>query len=173
MISLSLLHCIGIPTDSGIPPEILPITNLCGRLPLAISVVAGLIKTFEFQDGWAAAVLEMLQEDRRGAMHVEAGNLSTSEIVVARSLKSLGNANATQLFTLLSVCPEDASIPIEVAALIWSTQVAEAQKHSSVMMKVRKLLALLIDANLLMGKIASFSLHDIGRTIFVRLSTRL
>jgi hypothetical protein len=120
-----------VPVDSGIPSEIVPIVNLCGklsytkkcvvlidkvtgRLPLTIGIVAGLIRGYDHEAGWGKAVLEMLQEDRQGALADEDGGLSPSELVVRRSLDSLSNEDPKELFQLLSVTPEDASICLSV-----------------------------------------------------------
>lgn len=117
-----------VPIETGVPPEIVPIINLCGRLPLTIGIVAGLIRGYENEAGWGEAVLEMLQEDRQGAMADVHGGLSPAELVVQRSLDSLRNEDTKQLFRLLSVTPENANVCLGIAALIWSTEHTSSRK---------------------------------------------
>ena len=119
-----------VPIETGVPPEIVPIINLCGRLPLTIGIVAGLIRGYANEAGWGEAVLEMLQEDRQGAMADVHGGLSPAELVVQRSLDSLRNEDTKELFRLLSVTPEDANVCLGIAALIWSTEHTSSKKKA-------------------------------------------
>jgi hypothetical protein len=138
--------------------------QLTGRLPLTIGIVAGLIREFTDEEGWATIVLEMLQEDRQGAMASEEGGLSPSELVVQRSLDQLTAQDPKELFQLLSACPEDASIPVGAATMIWQTRdKATSTKPKKLALKVRKMMSVLLNSGLFMGTSSLITIHDIGK----------
>lgn len=106
------MSCITVGSSSA-HSELAYICHLTGRLPLCIAIVAGMASRFV---NWQGELLELLKEDAIGALNEESdGKLGPSELVVARSVNELPSEDAKELFTWLSLLPEDTPCPIQVS----------------------------------------------------------
>ena len=78
---------------SQLPPECLEIAQLCGRLPLCLSIVGKMIKTFG--SGWEEEVPTILRSDRSSLIDTAQGaqpmNLHSRVIQSGLSLVSFIN----------------------------------------------------------------------------------
>lgn len=103
----------------------------------------------------------MLQDDKAGALYDQ----SFTDLVVGRSVRSLPNEDARDLFAIFGAVPEDSLIPFGFVLVLWeSIQPAAGTPKSSSWLKssARKLVAVLVLNNLLHETAASYMMHDIG-----------
>ena len=100
-----LVSMSGISVNGGADsPELMKLVHLCGRLPLTIAVVAGMMSSFG--DDWQDNVSAMLQDDMSGSLAEAGTGLSPAEVIVNRSVKELQEADAIEMFSLLAILPE-------------------------------------------------------------------
>eukprot|EP00937_MAST-01D_sp_MAST-1D-sp2_P004134 g4134.t1 len=138
------------------------VAALCGNLPLFVGICGGIIADYEGDPAWQAELIDMLEKDRLNAVGAE--DEGTVNRIVGTSLAMLKDATAETMFQMLGLCPEDARIPMEAVALIWSACLPEHAQKIAQPLAVRKLCKKLRDRNLLMGSTASgVHLHDIVR----------
>ena len=148
--------------DSGhdAPAEASEIVELCGRLPLALLVMAGkLILELEVGDNWDG-ITSILRDELRGDEQAS----SREQAVIRASLAGLKGSErdtvgARQLFKLFGLVPEDTSCPLECLQLMYDA-VYETTKATSVL-HIRKWLKMLIDRSLVLGTVDCASLHDL------------
>jgi hypothetical protein len=87
---------------SSTDPELTYICHLAGRLPLTLSICAGMIK--RFGSNWKSDLLDLLREDKIGALDDEVeGGLTPSERIVARSVNELPTDASKELFVLFGL----------------------------------------------------------------------
>eukprot|EP00937_MAST-01D_sp_MAST-1D-sp2_P007255 g7255.t1 len=150
-------------TDAEANTAAAHIADLCGHLPLYLSICGGIIADFEGGAEWQAELVEMLKEDRVGVMD-DAGDDDTAGRIVDASLSSLKNKDAEMLFQSLAVCPEDVLVPVPVAQLLCKADSDNSSKTTPIV--VRRSLKKLLDRNLLQGSTtAGVQMHDIVRDL--------
>lgn len=98
------------------------------------------------------------------AVLAEEAEFAIADLVVGRSVRSLPNEEAQDLFVSLGACPEDVSIPLEYIVFVFETIQADSSK-SQIRLKsaTSKLVKLFVLNNLLQKSSSSFSMHDIVR----------
>ena len=122
-----------------------------------------MIEAYGNEDGWGEAILEQLQEDRLGSLANNDGGLSPAEAIIGRSLDNLSSDDLRRFFQLMSCTAEDCLVPVAVAAIMWSSDTATSKKSTKKLaFRVRKMVLLLLKANLFLGSPSLFSFHDIG-----------
>ena len=60
---------VNLQVDSGVAAAAAAqVADLCGHLPLYISICGGILADYEGDTGWQEELVEMLKEDRVGVM---------------------------------------------------------------------------------------------------------
>jgi hypothetical protein len=140
------------------------VAELCGKLPLYVGIIAGIVRLYEGDASWQEEVVAMLKTDRMGLINEESD--STVERVVESSLKMLSDENAKQIFMSLGLAPEDVPVPLAAVQLLCKADPYNTSPNSP--LKIRTGIKKLLDRNLLQGSIsAGVTQHDIVRD-FVR-----
>ena len=138
------------------------IAELCGHLPLCLSICGGVILGYEKDLAWQTELVGMLKEDRVGVLGEGSGD-DAVECLVDSSLKMLQDESVKHIFLALGMCPEDVLVHLPVAQLVCGC--ALSTKASSTV-AMRRSLKSLLDRNLLQGSIGKgVQLHDIVRDL--------
>jgi hypothetical protein len=143
------------------------IAQLCGHLPLYLSICGGVIQGYDGTPDWQEELVEMLRDDRRAVIDEGAGGEDMVAKLVDSSLKMLKDKAASTLFMELGVCPEDVLIQLPVAQLIRSASTTTSSSSKTRdSMSMRRALKTLLDRNLLQGSLANgVQMHDIVRDL--------
>ena len=130
------------------------IAELCGYLPLYLSMCGGMILGYDNEPEWQTELPGMLSEDRVGLLDDGSGG-SMAETLVDSSLNALQDEKTSLIFRALGVCPEDVAVPLPAVHVICGAdaEVAAAKGKTSAML-MRRAVKALLDRNLLQGSIA-------------------
>ena len=162
-----LLRAGGCESALAAPPAAaVRAVELCGRLPLALSIAGGIVA--ELGTTWQSQLVPLLQDELGGEAQ------SVEERVVTASLRVVPSALRTgveELFTVFAIFAEDAVVPDTaidaIAPLIRGSAVAaggaKQKRH------VRQALQQLLKGSLLRGSMdTGVSAHDLVRDCMVR-----
>ena len=105
------------------------IAELCGNLPLYISICGGVILGYEGDVVWHTELVAMLKEDRVGVIDDGSGDF-TVERLVDRSLDRIKDEVVSLVFMALGVCAEDVLIAMPVAQLICGADPRQGRPHA-------------------------------------------
>ena len=95
------------------------IADLCGNLPLFLSICGGIIVGYDGSTDWQTEIVELLREDRLGLIEDGSGDDIVGRLIDS-SLDMLKDDTALSVFMALGVCPEDVLIKLPVVLLICS-----------------------------------------------------
>jgi hypothetical protein len=148
------------------------IAELCGNLPLYISICGGLLLGYEGDAAWKAELPAMLTDDRVGVIEEGAGD-RTVQCLVDSSLSMLKDKAAASAFMALGVCPEDVLIKLTVVQLVVEAGAGDgvdggdiAASGAAKTAATRRIIKALVDRNLLQGDINNgVQMHDIVRDL--------
>ena len=162
---------------SAPPPAAREAVELCGRLPLALSLAGGIIE--ELGSTWQAGLVTLLKDELGGEAD------SVEERVVSASLRIMPTEMRTtvdELFVLFAIYPEDALIPDTaidaIASLVpsaagggvgGSSSAAGSRGTAQTKRRVRRAMQLLLKANIVRGSLdGGVSVHDLVRDVMIR-----
>ena len=156
------------------PAAALEAVERCGRLPLALDMAGGIIRTLG--RGWEEELLPCLREEVAGA--------SIEQRIVAASLRVIEPALRDEVvaaFTVFAVFPEDALVPVEaidalgpliVAATAGVADGSGSRRPSRLLL--RKWVQALLGGSLLRGSIDDgVSAHDLIRDVMQQRAAQL
>ena len=129
------------------------IADLCGHLPLYLSICGGIILGYEGSTEWQTEITDLLREDRLGVMEEGSGDDLGARLVDS-SLDML-NDNVVSVFMSLGACPEDVLIKLPVVQLICSADCDLANSKHVGTIAMRRSVKILLDRNLLQGSIVN------------------
>ena len=143
------------------------VAELCGNLPLYLSVCGGIILGYDGESDWQTELPGMLRSDRVGVIEEGMGDSSTVQCLVDSSLSMLKDEAAVSAFMALGVCPEDVLVKLPVAQLIVEAgSGGTAASGAAKTMAMRRSLKVLVDRHLLQGSISGgVQMHDIIRDL--------
>jgi hypothetical protein len=151
--------------DEDLTAAATEIAELCGFLPLYLSICGGIIVGYEGNTAWKAELVQMLLVDRVGVIDDGSGE-DTVQRLVDSSLNMVSD-EVSLTFMALGVCPEDVLVALPVVQLICAADpqlVATGLKVNAVTM--RRTLKSLLSAHLLQGSIENgVQMHDIVRDL--------
>jgi hypothetical protein len=144
------------------------IAELCGNLPLYLSICGGVLLGYDGDPVWKTELVAMLKDDRVGVIEEGAGD-RTVQCLVDSSLRMLKDEAAASAFMALGVCGEDVLVEFAAVQLIVEAGAADNAGVASGAAKttaMRRIIKALVDRNLLQGDIASgVQMHDIVRDL--------
>jgi hypothetical protein len=141
------------------------IAELCGNLPLYLSICGGIILAYEGDVVWQTELIAMLLADRVGVIDDGSGD-NTAQRLVDNSLSMIKDEAIVSVFLALGLCPEDVLVVLPVAVLIVcaAAEPRLAGKLNAVVM--RRSIKALVDRHLLQGNVAGgVQMHDVVRDL--------
>jgi hypothetical protein len=140
------------------------IAELCGNLPLYLSICGGIILGYDGDIVWQTELIAMLLADRVGVIDDGSGD-NTVERLVDNSLSMVKDESISLAFMALGVCPEDVLVVLPVVQLICCAEPQLVSKANNAIV-MRRSIKVLLDRHLLQGSIASgVQMHDIVRDL--------
>jgi hypothetical protein len=152
--------------DEGAKAAGAQICELCGNLPLYLSICGGVILGYDDEPYWQTEVVEMLKDDRVALLDDGSGDNTVGRLV-DRSLNMLKDGAVSAVFMALGVVPEDVLVKPAVVQLICAADeqviLAKGKVNNATL---RRTIKTLLDRNLLQGSIANgVQFHDIVRDL--------
>jgi hypothetical protein len=153
--------------DDGAHEALQNIAKQCGRVPLLLAIVGKMIAEYKGNPLWHTKVPQSLRQSRRKSIgaEVDSGPILGSRVVGA-SYASMTDEMAKGIFLLFCLTPEDSRVPIPVVELFWQRlgQNNNGLTGSRLTVKVRKVLATLVQRNLLDSMTNGLvAMHDVVR----------
>ena len=84
--SVELLAGVAELDASQMPPQLLQIAQLCGRLPLCLNITGKLIKTYG--DGWEEDLVSLLKSDMKSLTQEEGDTMTMQQRVIQSGNKA-------------------------------------------------------------------------------------
>jgi hypothetical protein len=141
------------------------IAELCGNLPLYLSICGGIMLDYDGGPEWQAELVGMLKDDRVGVIDDGSGG-NMAERLVDSSLSMLKDEQTSLIFMALGVCPEDVQVALPVAQLICGADAEVVAKGKVNAILMRRSVKTLLDRSLLQGSMSSgVCMHDLVRDI--------
>ena len=161
-------------TDAAALAAAAEIVELCGNLPLYLTICGGVLLGYDGDPAWKTELPAMLKDDRIGVIEEGAGD-RTVQCLVDSSLSMLKDEAAAGVFMALGVCPEDVQVKLAVVQLIADAAAASngggaggdaAVSGAAKATAMRRIVKALVNRNLLQGDIANgVQQHDIVRDL--------
>ena len=120
--------------DTAVSEAAAEIAELCGNLPLYLSICGGIILAYDGDAVWKTELIAMLLADRVGVIDDGSGE-NTVERLVDNSLSMIKDESISLAFLALGVCPEDVLVVLPVAQLICGAEPELAGKLNAVVMR--------------------------------------
>jgi hypothetical protein len=137
------------------------IAELCGNLPLYLTICGGIILAYEGDVVWQTELIVMLLADRVGVIDDGSGSVKR---LLGNSLSMIKDESISLAFLSLGVCPEDMLVVLPVAQLICGAEPQLTGNLDAVVM--RRSIKELVDRHLLQGSAASgVQMHDTVRDL--------
>lgn len=151
------------------PPEAKAVVHFCNKLPLAIGIAGGLLKSMELANGgdWSDVLTVLKQEFAEGG---QAQSMENSIIRSSlRAVKGSKQAEVIQLFKAFALVAEDTSPPLAILELMFVATgdgldaTKSKLRRAPPRLMLRSWLKILIDRSLVLGSVDRPQLHDIVR----------
>jgi hypothetical protein len=145
------------------------IVELCGRLPLTLSIAGGMIS--DNPDGFTDDVLDLMREDRlRDQEDEDDSGFTVEERVIECSLKMVKGKNkdlVLSVFKFFSVFPEDIAVPAGLFNILAPTLIPGEKNPKKAKLTLGSCLSTLLKYNLVKGSLGAGQqgvfMHDIVR----------